>query len=53
MNNLTDDKRMLVYGPNSLHTDIFCFSTTRHGVAVRGIMLRLTATIIVVMCPIR
>ena len=25
MNNLTDDKRMLVYGPNSLHTDIFLF----------------------------
>lgn len=31
MNNLTDDKRMLVYGPKSSHTDIFCFSTTRHG----------------------
>lgn len=53
MNNLTDDKRMLVYGPNSPHTDIFCFSTTRHGGCSEGIMLRLTAIIIVVMCPIR
>ena len=36
MNNLTDDKRMLVYGPNSPHTDIFCFSTTRHGGCSEG-----------------
>lgn len=36
MNNLTDDKRMLVYGPKSSHTDIFCFSTTRHGGCSEG-----------------
>ena len=36
MNNLTDDKRMLVYGPKSPHTDIFCFSTTRHGGCSEG-----------------
>lgn len=32
MNNLfSTDKRMLVYGLNESYTDIFCFSTTRHG----------------------
>ena len=36
MNNLTDDKRMLVYGPKSPHTDIFCFSTTRYGGCSKG-----------------
>lgn len=53
MNNLTDDKRMLVYGPKSSHTDIFVSLRHVTEVAVRGIMLRLTAIIIVVMCPIR
>ena len=31
MNNQTKDKRMLVYGLTGSCTDIFCFSTTRHG----------------------
>lgn len=30
-NNYSIDKRMLVYGLNKSYTDIFCFSTTRHG----------------------
>lgn len=30
-NNYSTDKRMLVYGLNKSYTDIFCFSTTRHG----------------------
>lgn len=31
MNNLTEDKRMWVYGLTNSCADIFCFSTTRHG----------------------
>ena len=31
MDNLTKDKRMWVYDRRSSRTDIFCFSTTRHG----------------------
>ncbi len=36
MNYLTKDKRMLVYGLEGAHTDIFCFSTTRHGGCSEG-----------------
>ena len=31
MNGLTNDKRMLKYGLTELYSNIFCFSTTRHG----------------------
>lgn len=31
MDHLTKDKRMWVYDRRSSRTDIFCFSTTRHG----------------------
>lgn len=36
MNNLTEDKRMWVYGQMNSRTDIFCFSTTRHGGCSEG-----------------
>lgn len=31
MNVLTNDRRMLEYGINQIRSNIFCFSTTRHG----------------------
>lgn len=36
MNSLTTDRRMLVYGRMGSLTDIFCFSTTRHGGCSEG-----------------
>lgn len=36
MDHLTKDKRMWVYDRMSSRTDIFCFSTTRHGGCSEG-----------------
>lgn len=36
MSKLTSDKQMLEYDINSLYSNIFCFSTTRHGGVSKG-----------------